>query len=159
MAKERIRLQSMKELEKWLENSQAHQQAFLAHLDKSQREKLDMSIESMEWLGEWLCNRYPNLEEADNNVGIRLLDGVGRYVSETFIKYFGGDWTVELNNPHYLYSGDPGITNYNHDGYMPETIYPQFWVTATIIRPEPEFIIQRFKHHLEHVSKYRRTIP
>jgi hypothetical protein len=148
------RLQNMNEFEKWLASSKANQEAFLAHLDKSQRERLDMSIQSMEWLGIWLCNHYESLEVADNPTAIRMLDGVGRYVSETFIKCFGGEWTVELNSPHYAYLGYAGITNYNHDGYMPDTIYPQFWVTTTIVRPDAEFITKLFKIHLEHISKY-----
>jgi hypothetical protein len=147
------RLQNSEELKIWLEQSKENQAYFLKEITEIERSRLDMSIESVEWLGQFLCNRFSNLDAANNETGIQFLDGAGRYVGETFIKHFGGEWAVDLD-PILAYCGEPSIENYNYKGIV-LPIYPRTWVTATTGRPEPDFIKKRFEYHIKNMRENR----
>ena len=145
------RLKTEEAFEGWLEQSKANKAWWFEQLSESERNKLDMSVESMDWLGRWLCERYPDLDSARNEKDIQLLDGVARYVAESFMKHFGGELSINLRSKGLVYWAYPHIINYKS---KPELMVPlqfQVWVTATIGRPEPDRLANIFKKTAERI--------
>ena len=71
------------------------------------RRKLDYSPASLDVLEAWLLARYPDGDAARAETEVLLLDGVARYVGETFRKNVGGQWWFDLDG--WTHEGLPQI--------------------------------------------------
>jgi hypothetical protein len=143
------RIRTKAEFDEWLEEMREGIAFLTSSIAFDDREKLDYSQASLIWLEQWILDKYISLKDAHNPEGIRLLDGAGRYVGETFRAYLQGEWVVELDDKTFAYLGFPGITNFQNNGAGLKTIYPQFWVTASIGRRTNHFIADRFEVQLK----------
>lgn len=148
------RLQTMEEFHAWLQESELRKEWFQEQIPENLRLKLDMSFESLESLGNWLCEHYSNLYIENPSEIKNILEGAGYYVGETFIKNFGGKWSIKFEPPDLAYRGDPGISDYKRSlvMLMPDMIYPRYWVSTSLFRKDPQFISRRFLQHKKGIS-------
>jgi hypothetical protein len=100
------------DFEAWLAQMPAALSQFLARVPDETRRRLNYSPESLDALESWMLGRYPDtksvLEEAEKEV----LDGIARYVGETYIKELGGGWDITFEDPKYVYHGLPQIPGF-----------------------------------------------
>ncbi|MBP8006519.1 hypothetical protein MMO38_04955 [Acinetobacter sp. NIPH 1852] len=53
--------------------------------------------------------RYPTTDEISLQRETHTVDGYARYIGETFRKYLGGKWIIELDNPKHAFYNLPEI--------------------------------------------------
>jgi hypothetical protein len=80
------------------------------------REKLDYSAESLDVLEKWLLERYPTFEAIIADSEKDMLDGMARYVGETFRKNLGGIWDIVLDDPKNVWYRLPIVTGFPGQG-------------------------------------------
>jgi hypothetical protein len=78
-------------------------------LPKDISEKLNYSIESLDTLENWILEQYPTVNDIIPQKEASIVDGYARYVGETFRKYLGGKWIIELDNPKHVFYNMPEI--------------------------------------------------
>jgi|GEM_PF-4521734 len=141
------RLKTRAEFEKWLVESENNMQNYFATLSEEYCKTLDMSFDSIVSLTDIIFYTYVNLKAAYTPEGIQTLDGVGRYVSNAFMHHLGGEWTIILPPSRDAYMGYAGITKFKNapESVSSRIVYPQFWVTAMIERPDPDYVTRVFK--------------
>src|SRR5262245_60552911 len=71
----------------------------------SLRSKLDYSPQSIDALEAWILTRYPSMQAIRAEDESRMVDGMARYVGETFRKNAGGRWDINLDNPKAAFYG------------------------------------------------------
>ena len=57
----------------------------------------------------------------------QVLDGVARYIGETYRKQLGGRWQIRLDDPKYAFFGLPELTGFSE---RPTPISPHSLATA-----------------------------
>jgi hypothetical protein len=57
----------------------------------------------------------------------QVLDGVARYIGETYQKQIGGRWQIRLDDPKYAFFGLPELTGFSE---RPTPICPHSLATA-----------------------------
>jgi hypothetical protein len=107
---------------------------FFDTLPASLRSKLNYSPESLEALERWILARYPSIEAARAAEESRIIDGLARYVGETFRKNAGGHWDINLDNPKAAFFSVPILTGFR------TPICPLALVTASTDRRTGRFI-------------------
>lgn len=97
---------------------------------------LDYTIDSLDDLERWILDHYSNAQElvADS----KTLDRLCIYIGETWRKYLGGKWVIDLENKKNVYYSMPALTDpYYQD--KPRT-YPMTNATACISRKKGNYI-------------------
>lgn len=107
----------------WLFNMDDALERFLVTLPEETRARLDYSPDSLDVLEAWLLTRYATLLQMRDPNEYEIIDGVARYIGETFRRALGGIWTIELSNPRDAYYGLPQLED------LPGNISPQCPVT------------------------------
>ena len=82
------------DFEYWLADMDDALERFFPQLPEAVRSKLDYSSASLDVLESWFLERYPNMDAVLQKSESLTLDGVSRYVGETFRKQFGGHWEM-----------------------------------------------------------------
>jgi hypothetical protein len=85
---------------------------FLARLPDNVRRSLDFSPGALDVLEKWFLDNYPTHLSLLEPSETPTLDGVARYIGETFRKHAGGHWTIDLDNPQNAFFGLPTLTGY-----------------------------------------------
>jgi hypothetical protein len=117
------------DFEYWLADMDDALGRFLASLPQRTREHLDYSPESLDALEDWILATYPSVDAMRAADQSRLVDGIARYIGETFRKHIGGRWDIQLEDPKALYFGRPILT-----GYSDGPLAPLSLATATAHR-------------------------
>ena len=119
------------QFEYWLADMDDALERFFATLPDEVRNQLDYSPQSLDVLEKWLLSKYSKMDELQRPSESRALDGMARYVGETFRKNLGGHWEIRLDDPKYVYYGMPQITGYSP---KPTPEAPLTLVTAAVDR-------------------------
>jgi len=84
------------DFEEWLILIDFKMDYFTGEFAKEQNLKLDYSIESLDELEGWILANYKEIKDliADS----KMLDYLTIYIGETFRKYIGGKWYIDLKN-------------------------------------------------------------
>jgi hypothetical protein len=82
---------------------------FMSDLPPLIARELDYSPESLSTLERWLVERYPNTEAIRAS---ELLDGVARYIGETFRRNLGGRWDISFKRKSDINYGLPVVVGY-----------------------------------------------
>jgi hypothetical protein len=85
---------------------------FFATLPADLRRRLDYSPGSLDSLEAWLLARYRDTGDMLDRRESTVVDGLARYIGETFRKAIGGHWDIELDNPKDVYYGLPQLTGF-----------------------------------------------
>lgn len=115
------------DFEFWLADMDDALAGFRESIPSSIRAELDFSPESLDALEAWLLETYASADELLKSESSRAVDGLARYVGETFRKAIGGKWEIRVDDPKYVYYGLPQLTGYSE---RPTPIAPHTLVTA-----------------------------
>jgi hypothetical protein len=85
---------------------------FFDRLPAELRQHLDYSPESLDVLEAWLLEHYSGPQALMVPTESTMLDGVARYIGETFRRTAGGHWTIDLEDQKNAYFGLPVLTGY-----------------------------------------------
>lgn len=99
--------------ENWLIFMEEGLRQFYAHLPIELAEQLDFTPESLPVLEAWLLAKYPSAQAALDPGHANIMDGIARYIGETFRQNLGGQWDIELGNPNQPFAGVPVITGFD----------------------------------------------
>ena len=106
--------------------------------------KLDYSIESLDEIEGWILANYKEIKDliADS----KMLDYLTIYIGETFRKYIGGKWFIDLKNKKNAYYGMPVLTDpsYRLEVYKA----PMTFATACIARQKGNYISTILRNNL-----------
>lgn len=98
------------DFEYWLADMDDAIERFLDRLPAEVVERLDFSPGSLDALESWILNRYTNTQEMLAPSESLVVDGLARYIGETFRKAIGGHWEIRLDDPKYVFYGKPQLT-------------------------------------------------
>jgi len=117
---------------------------FTGEFAKEQNLKLDYSIESLDEIEGWILANYKEIKDliADS----KMLDYLTIYIGETFRKYIGGKWYIDLKNKKNAYYSMPVLTDPSYK-YEPYTATMTF-ATACIARQKGNYISTILRNNL-----------
>lgn len=130
-------IESQDEFEQWLFDMDDVLDEFRAEFSTLQGVTLDFTPESLDKLERWLLSEYPNVKAALKLSEKFTVDKAARYVGETFRKRIGGQWSINLVNPKYVFYGLPELRS-KSTKCTPEC--PHTLVTASLDRRTGVFI-------------------
>ena len=85
------------DFEYWLADMDDALERFVAGLPEQVSRKLDFSLGSLDVLEQWTLEKYPNVASTRGQAESSTLDGLARYVGETFRRELGGRWEIRLD--------------------------------------------------------------
>ena len=115
------------DFEDWLFEMDDALERFLDGIEEPVRSQLDLSPKSLDALEAWALERYRSPDELMKPEAKQVLDGVARYVGETYRKQLGGRWQIRLDDPKYAFFGLPELTGFSE---KPTPISPHSLATA-----------------------------
>ena len=109
---------------------------FTGEFANEQKLKLDYSIQSLDEIEGWILDNYKEIKDLTNDS--KMLDYLTIYIGETFRKYIGGKWFIDLKNKKNAYYGMPVLTDpsYKYDRYAATMTF----ATACIARQKGDYI-------------------
>lgn len=121
----------------WLADMDDAIERFLGILPTALSQRLDSSPGSLDVLEAWILERYTSTQAMLAPSESRIVDGLARYVGETFRKAVGGRWEIRLDDPSYVFYGKPQLTGFWED---PTPVCPLPLVTACADRRSGKFL-------------------
>ena len=118
---------------------------FTEEFAKEQSLTLDYSMESLDVLEVWILNHFDDAKELIAEG--QLLDYLTIYIGETFRKYIGGKWFIDLENKKNAYFSMPVLTDPSYKGVVYKT--PMTYATACISRKKGNYISTILKNNME----------
>lgn len=94
------------QFEYWLAHMDDALEAFFKELPDDIRQQLDYTSDSLDDLEAWILDTYPSTQSMLETDQAHIVDGIARYIGETFRKTLGGYWSIELD-PDYAFYGLP----------------------------------------------------
>jgi len=121
----------------WLADMDDAIDRFLGGLPAEFRARLDLSPASLDALEAWILERYPNTQEMLAPSESRHVDGLARYIGETFRTAIGGRWEIRLDDTKYVFYGKPQLTDFSA---KPTPVCPLSLATASADRRTGTFL-------------------
>jgi hypothetical protein len=121
----------------WLAEMDSALERFLMMFAPDVRPRLDYSEESLDILEHWLLERFANPDAVLAASAKDALDGLARYVGETFRKQIGGRWEIRLDDTEYAFFGIPELTGFSE---RPTPICAHSLVTAASDRRSGSYL-------------------
>lgn len=118
---------------------------FTEEFAKEQGLTLDYSMESLDVLEVWILDHFDDAKELIAEG--QLLDYLTIYIGETFRKYIGGKWFIDLENKKNAYFSMPVLTDPSYKGVVYKT--PMTYATACISRKKGNYISTILKNNME----------
>jgi hypothetical protein len=119
------------DFEHWLVAMDDVLDEFMARLPEDLRQKLDYSPESLDAIEDWLLQSYESLEAFRDSDDRVMTDGPARYIGETLRKNLGGRWTIQLDNPAFVFHRLPILTDFKGEN---SPLSPLTLTTASLDR-------------------------
>jgi hypothetical protein len=125
------------DFESWLVDMDDALERFLDALPGEVSERLDYSPASLDVLEGWILDRYQSTDHMLPSSEATTVDGVARYIGETFRKAIGGRWSIRLDDPEYVFCGLPEIIGYSD---KPTSLCPCSLATASADRRSGKYL-------------------
>jgi len=139
--------------EYWLADMDDALDRFVVNLPPRVREGLDFSPGSLDTIEAWVLQRYPSTKEMLRKTESRIVDGLARYIGETFRKALGGRWEIRLDDPNYVFYGIPQLTGF---GEKSSATCPLCLATASADRRTGRYLSGVLASYLEHKRRGQR---
>jgi len=123
--------EKIEDFEYWLADMDDALDRFFASISHESIEKLDFSPSSLNIIEAWILARYASTQEMLRASESRTVDGLARYIGETFRRAIGGHWNMRIDDPNYAYYGKPQLTGFND---KPTPVCPLSLATASADR-------------------------
>lgn len=109
--------------------------------------KLDYSIKSLDNIENWILSNFKNPSDILSKENAKLLDLLSIYVGETFRKYIGGKWYMNLDDKNNAYYSMPVLTSNDYKGEVYKAPIPM--VTASLDRKKGNYISTILKNNMD----------
>lgn len=83
----------------WLSNMDDALEQFFESIPKELSSICDYSVESLDYLERYLIDKYASVEAIKEQSEAIFIDGVSRYLGETYRKNLGGGWSISYKDP------------------------------------------------------------
>jgi hypothetical protein len=141
--------------EYWLADMDDALDRFIGTLPPEIGERLDFSPRSLDILEAWVLQRYAKTAEMLPASESCVVDGLARYIGETFRKALGGRWEVRLDDPNYIFYGIPQLTGFWE---KPTPTCPLCLATASADRRTGKYLRGVLENYLsDKKSRFRRA--
>ena len=139
----------------WLADMDDALERFLSRLPADLRSKLDFSPASLDALESWILERYgaPHDHDLLEPAESAVLDGLGRYIGETFRRALGGGWEIRLDDPKYAFHGLPQLAGF-HPNSSP--VSPMSLATAATDRRTGRYLSTVLAAHARAAARHRK---
>ena len=107
--------------------------------------KLDYSMESLDELEKWILSNYKKVNDLIEDR--KTLDYLTVYIGETFRKYIGGKWYIDLENKKNVFYSMPVLTSPEYKGVTCKS--PMIYATASIDRQKGNHISTILKNSMK----------
>src|SRR5262245_30400098 len=74
---------------------------------------LDFTPVSLDVVENWILTKYASIAQMLSSTEAGTVDGLARYVGETFRKAIGGRWSIRLDDSKYAFYGLPEMIGYS----------------------------------------------
>lgn len=98
---------TLEKFEHWLFQMDDALERFLGYLPSAIRTCLDFSPNSLDTLESWLIDKYESVQSMKEPSQSEIVDGVARYIGETFRHNLGGKWTIEVDDADFIFFALP----------------------------------------------------
>ena len=136
---------TQEDFQEWIFYISDKMDCFTEEFAKEQGLTLDYSMESLDVLEVWILDHFDDAKELIAEG--QLLDYLTIYIGETFRKYIGGKWFIDLENKKNAYFYMPVLTNPSYKGVVYKT--PMTYATACISRKKGNYISTILKNNME----------
>lgn len=110
---------------------------FMNRLPVALQSTLNFTPKSLDTLEAWILERYATIRAIQQPSEVDILDGLARYVGETFRKELGGQWQLRQSDPSDAFYGLPELSKF---GVPVPPICPHRLVTASIDRRAGQYL-------------------
>jgi hypothetical protein len=131
------------DFEYWLFEMDDALQRFMQGIGEPVRSQFDFSPASLDALEAWVLERYASPDDLMKPEAKQVLDGVARYIGETYRKQLGGRWQIRLDDPKYAFFGLPELTGFSE---KPTPISPHSLATALTDRRTGTYLRMIFEN-------------
>lgn len=133
------------QFEEWLFIMDDRLSDFIESLPENIKNEMDYSADSLDIIERWLLSLFSKSETILEEKNKFFLDGLSRYIGETYRKQLTGKWSINIDDPEFVFYGLPIIT----DSEKNETIIcPISMSTTTIVRNQGTFLSTILKNHM-----------
>jgi hypothetical protein len=108
-----MNLKTEEQFEYWLADMDDALDRFFKLLPDNVRARLDFSVASLDVLEAWILEKFHDNQEMLQPDAAIILDGLARYIGETFRKAIGGRWEIRLDDPNYVFHRLPQLTGFS----------------------------------------------
>ena len=122
--------------EMWVTEMPDALDSFLSAIPSDLVAKLDFSPRSLNVLEEWMLEKFGDVARFRNGADTKTVDGIARYIGETFRQNLGGTWDINFSNKKNVYYGMPVIVGLSGKA-TPEC--PHFLATTLLDRRTGHF--------------------
>jgi hypothetical protein len=140
------------DFESWLVDMDDALERFLDALPGEVSARLDYSPASLDVLEKWILDRYESTNQMLPASEATTVDGLARYIGETFRKAIGGRWGIRLDDPKYVFCGLPEIIGYSE---KPTSLCPISLATASADRRSSKYLSGILASYIRDVERQR----
>jgi len=125
------------DFESWLVDMDDALERFFDALPQEITDRLDFAPPSLDVLEKWILARFESTDQMLPASEAATVDGLARYIGETFRKAIGGRWGIRLDDPKYVFYGLPEIVGYSD---KPTSLCPISLATASADRRSGKYL-------------------
>lgn len=147
---QRQALSTRDDFEHWLFVMDDALDAFFQQFNKPEQIRLDFSLESLERVEAWLLEHYADTKVMLAESESEKVDGVARYIGETFRKNIGGHWDIRLDDPKFAFFGLPILVDFTKKA---TPICPHALATTVADRRTGKFLRTILENQIRRIGK------
>jgi hypothetical protein len=140
------------DFESWLVDMDDAIERFVDGLPQEVAQRLDFTPGSLDALEKWILGRYESTDQMLAASEAAVIDGLARYIGETFRKTIGGRWGIRLDDPKYVFYGLPEIIGYSD---KPTSLCPISLATASADRRSGKYLSGVLASYVRDVERQR----
>jgi hypothetical protein len=140
------------DFESWLVDMDDALERFIDALPQEVAQRLDYTPGSLDALEKWILDRYESTQQMLAASQATTVDGLARYIGETFRKAIGGRWGIRLDDPKYVFYGLPEIVGYSD---KPTSLCPISLATASADRRNGRYLSGVLASYIRDVERQR----
>lgn len=138
------------QFEFWLMDMDSALEQFRQALPLVDRNRLDYSAKSLDFVEALALSAYPEVQEAIAPSEAKRIDQFARYVGQVFRKNLGGKWLIDFSDRKNAFYGLPQLSGLNGQKAQ---ICPLTLVTTSLDRRTGRFLRMVFENNLRNVTR------
>jgi hypothetical protein len=128
--------EQLENFEAWLITMDEYLNELISTFPETEQPLFDYSSSSLDFLEKWLLNTFPSPKALRDESQRDRLNCISCYVGEVFRKAVGGGWSINLDEPDYIYYGLPIVAT--KGGHAP--ICPMSLAITAVARREGNYL-------------------